>query len=175
MSRRFQTLCAVLPTALALALTAPSVTLAAGSEEPEMAGAGDAGNAARELYDQGLEEVEAGQFAAARDLFRKSLRRAPNDPDALNMLAYSQRKTGNLDTAIKTYQLALRARPEFPQAREYLGEAYLEAALRELAALREAGAEGRSSREMLEAALRDAAARLDAEPAAARAPSSSEW
>ncbi len=110
-------------------------------------------------YTRGLEEVEAGDFEAARASFEQALRKSPRDPDIVNMLAYSQRKSGQLDRAIHTYKKALKLRPRFPQAREYLAEAYLQAALRELETLESYGDEAQKERDQLIRALEAAAAR----------------
>ena len=48
------------------------------------------------------------------------------------MLAFSERKQGNLDEAFEYYAKALALRPKFPEAREYLAEAHIQAALKEL-------------------------------------------
>lgn len=127
---------------------------AAGS--PRRASGGDG---PPEAYAKGLEQVKAGDFEAARQSFERAERKAPRDPDVLNMLAYSQRKTGQLERAIRTYQKALKLRPRFPQAREYLGEAYLQAALRELETLEGYGEEAGKERDQLIQALEAAAAR----------------
>ena len=76
------------------------------------------------------------------------------------MLAYSQRKSGHLDLAIETYKKAIRLRGRFPQAREYLAEAYLQASLRELATLRSYGDSGAREAALLVTALKEAANEL---------------
>ena len=115
-------------------------------------------------YDRGMKLVEQGKFRKAREAFELARRLAPTHPDVLNMLAYSQRQTGALDAAIENYRSALRGRPNFPQAREYLGEAYLQAALRELIALERAGTAARREHAMLLRALHEAAAELPPAP-----------
>lgn len=47
------------------------------------------------------------------------------DPRVLNYIGYSLRKSGKLDEGIGYYMKALAADPDYVQAREYLGEAYL--------------------------------------------------
>lgn len=49
------------------------------------------------------------------------------DPRVLNYLGYSHRKIGETDKGIEYYQKALTIAPDFTQAREYLGEAYVQA------------------------------------------------
>jgi tetratricopeptide (TPR) repeat protein len=48
------------------------------------------------------------------------------------MLGFSRRKQGKLRSAIQAYYSALDRKPNFPEAREYLGEAYLQAAKHQL-------------------------------------------
>lgn len=142
------------PTPLLL-LAFAGAALAAGS--PDRSNAKD--DAPPAAYEMGMKLVEQGDFEKARKAFETAQRKAPRDPDVLNMLAYSQRKTGQLDRAIATYQRALKQRPRFPQAREYLAEAYLQAALRELETLEGYGEEGAKERDQVIRALEAAAAR----------------
>lgn len=50
-----------------------------------------------------------------------------DDPRVINYIAFSHRKLGDTDKAIALYTKALEIAPEFTLAREYLGEAYLQA------------------------------------------------
>lgn len=112
------------------------------------------------LYEQGERAADKGDFAAALAQFQAAQAIEANNPDVLNMLAYSQRKTGKIDEAIANYHRALELRPEFPEAREYLGEAYVQAALRELERLKSYGKKGQHEAEELAAAIREAAGKL---------------
>ena len=105
--------------------------------------------------------VEDGVYETARKQFEKAVAQNPNDPDALNMLAFTQRKTGQIDNAFANYAKALRLRPDFPQAREYLAEAHIQAALQQIETLK--GYENAGKKEWAEAviALRQAAAQFD--------------
>ena len=134
-----------------------------GSEPPE---ATDANGPS--AYQRGVELLEEGKFVRARAALENAVRQDPLDPDALNLLAYSQRKSGQLDEAIETYKQALALRRRFPQAREYLGEAYLEASLRELATLRTYGQTANRETAELLTALKAALSRLPATPPAAQ-------
>ena len=115
-------------------------------------------------FQVGMQLVEKGKFLEARASFELAQRLAPTQPDVLNMLAYTQRKTGALDLAITNYKAAIRQRPDFPQAREYLGEAYLQAALRELTALERAGTSAESQHASLLRTLHDVAGELPPRP-----------
>lgn len=161
--------CALLLLALAVATPVAGPARAAGS--PERA---DRDEAPPPAYQEGRARLEEGDFEAARTAFELASHQAPRNADVLNMLAYSQRKSGQLDRAIQTYQRALKLRPRFPQAREYLAEAYLQAALRELATLEGYGEEARSERDQLIQALEQAASR-EAWSAGGESPPKSSW
>jgi tetratricopeptide (TPR) repeat protein len=49
----------------------------------------------------------------------------PNDPRLLSATGFVTRKLGNVDGAFPFYAKALAIKPNYVQAREYLGEAYL--------------------------------------------------
>jgi Flp pilus assembly protein TadD len=89
----------------------PTITTPRVQESPDMV----AGRAA----------VEAKNWPAALGAFGKVVANEPNNPNGHNMLAYSYRKSGNLDMAFKHYNEALRIDPKHRAAHEYLGEAYL--------------------------------------------------
>ena len=138
--------------------TSPPPTASAPAEDPSVS-----------LYDQGMELVRNERFEDARKLFATLVEQDKKDADALNMLAYTQRKTGDLDAALANYHRALELRPKFPQAREYLGEAYLQLALREVDTLRKYGGDGKDELKQLIAAVQQAAAQLDGSGAGAGA------
>ena len=114
-----------------------------------------------ELYKLGQAAADQKDFALALSYFQKARKADPKDPEVLNMLAYSLRKTGKIDEAIETYKEALKLRPEFPEAREYLGEAYVQAALREVETLRGYGGEASEELEELIEAIQEAARGLE--------------
>jgi len=77
-------------------------------------------------------DVEAGKAAVrgkdwkgAIDAFSRVAAKNPKNADAQNWLGYSYRKSGDLDTAFKYYNEALRLDPKHRGAHEYIGEAYL--------------------------------------------------
>jgi len=113
------------------------------------------------LYDQGVEASKNKDFQKALMLFRQALQADNNNPDILNMLAHTQLKLGMIDESLETYKKALQLRPKFAQAREYMGEAYIQAALREIKILKSYGSEGTENLEDLTGALKDAAASLE--------------
>jgi tetratricopeptide (TPR) repeat protein len=125
---------------------------AAGSETKE-----EPKNTWETLYNEGMELAEEGRHAAARVKFEEAYKLQGDDPDVLNMLAFTMRKTGDLEGAFAMYEKALQKRERFPQAREYLGEAHLQAALKQVYALRSYGAEGQEELNALLDALKRAA------------------
>lgn len=129
-----------------------SAALAAGSD-PKPAPK----STAETLYNEGIVLAEEGRHAAALQKFRAAQELKADDPDILNMIAHSLRKTGKLEEAFATYEKALQLRDRFPQAREYLGEAHLQAALIQVQILRSYGAEGEAELAALLDALKRAA------------------
>ena len=102
------------------------------------------------LYDQGMEANKNGDYRKAKTLFEQALSVNSNNPDILNMLAHTQLKVGLIDESLENYKKALQLRPRFPEAREYLGETYIQAALRELTTLKSYGGDGAEQAEDLE-------------------------
>jgi tetratricopeptide (TPR) repeat protein len=118
-------------------------------------------NPAVSLYDQGVTAHKNGDFQKALALFNQALTQDWNNPDILNMLAHTQLKLGMIDEALDNYKKALSIRPQFPEAREYLGEAYVQAALREIKTLKDYGSSGVQQAEDLTKVFKDAAAGLE--------------
>jgi tetratricopeptide (TPR) repeat protein len=109
------------------------------------------------LYDQGMKADKAGDSKTALDLFQKALKKDPKNPEIINMIAHSERKLGMVNEAILDYWKALKLRPKFPESREYMGEAYIQAILLELETLKSYGKEGEEQREDLLKAFKKAA------------------
>lgn len=112
-------------------------------------------------YERAAEAAEDGRCRDALPLLDEALAEAPEDADVHALVGFCRRKTGDLDDAFASYHRALELRPEYPEARQYLGEAHLQAALREIAILRGYGEPGREALDALLAALRDAVARAE--------------
>jgi len=100
-------------------------------------------SAVADAFDQGQRAIKAKDYRTASGYFRTALQNQPNNPEVLNMLAFSERKQGNLDEAFEYYAKALVLRPRFPEAREYLAEAHLQAALQEYHTLQQYGVDGK--------------------------------
>jgi tetratricopeptide (TPR) repeat protein len=115
---------------------------------------------ATRLYDEGRALAEASMHAEAMKKFEAANKERPNDPEILNMLAFTQRKVGQLDAAFENYRKALSLRERFPEAREYLGEAHVQAALEQARVLQGYGADGEKDLAELVAAFARAAVEL---------------
>lgn len=81
---------------------------------------------ARDWYDQGWADSQAGHYEVALKSFQQAVALKSNYAEAYNMLGFCQRKLGNLDQAFANYDRALKLKPDFPEAREYYGEAWLQ-------------------------------------------------
>ena len=112
------------------------------------------------LYNQGVTAGKNNDFQAALTFFEGALSEDNNNPDIINMLAHTQRKLGMIDEALANYKKALELRPRFPEAREYLGEAYVQAALREIETLKSYGSEANENLDDLTKDFKEAAETL---------------
>jgi predicted Zn-dependent protease len=83
-------------------------------------------NAANPDYTAVKAEVDAGDYQAALTQLTALDKETPNDPDILNLIGFSLRKTGHPDQALDYYNRALAQKPDHLDANEYLGELYLE-------------------------------------------------
>lgn len=103
---------------ISLVLSGPA--LAAGSSDSSTTN-----TASSDAYSQGMAAVTAENWALAISNFQTAATEDPSSADAFNMLAYSYRKSGDLDQAFANYDKALTLDPDHEEAHEYLGEAYL--------------------------------------------------
>ena len=70
--------------------------------------------------------IQEEKFQQAITELDEALVEEPENADFLNLLAYSNRKLGNFDTALDYYLRALEIDPDHRGANEYLGELYLQ-------------------------------------------------
>lgn len=84
-----------------------------------------------ELYEQGKLLATEAEYDWALEVL--ALITKQEDAKVLNYIGYSHRKAGRLETGIEAYKKALTLDPNFVQAREYLGEAYILAGKKDLA------------------------------------------
>lgn len=99
--------------------------------------------------------VDAGRYAEALPGLQALDSRTPDNPDVLNLIGFSLRKTGHPDRALAFYNHALALKPDHRGANEYLGELFLELkqpdkARERLAALHEACGDCGEYRELAE-------------------------
>src|ERR1700733_5742781 len=92
----------------------------------------------------GVSLHRAGRIDEAETLYRKVLKRAPNHPDALNLLGVIAHERGRLARAVQLLSQAIRAKPRFPEALANLARSQRVAGDREgsLASARQAVALG---------------------------------
>jgi predicted Zn-dependent protease len=83
-------------------------------------------NAANPDYMAVKSMVDAGDYKSALTRLTALDQETPNDPDVLNLIGFSLRKTGHPDQALDYYTRALAQKPDHLGANEYLGELYLE-------------------------------------------------
>ena len=83
-------------------------------------------NAANGDFTSAKALVDAGKFDEALPPLLALDKATPQNPDILNLIGFSLRKTGHADQALDYYNRALALQPEHLGANEYLGELYLE-------------------------------------------------
>lgn len=156
MDKRIRLLSLLMAISLAMVIT----VYAAGTSSSSWEKRTSQENPAVPLYDQGVEATKNNDFKKALALFERALREDRNNPDILNMLAHTQLKLNMVDESLENYKKALKLRPKFPEAREYLGEAYIQAVLREIKILESYGSQAGENLEDLKKAFKDAAENL---------------
>ena len=80
---------------------------------------------AKALAKDGKEKDAKKKFGKALGKFQGIVESYPGYYEAWNMLGYCARKTGDLKRAFDAYQKCLTINPEYEEAHEYLGEAYV--------------------------------------------------
>lgn len=70
--------------------------------------------------------IKSQRWDAAIRTLKAIVANSPNNADALNLLGYSLRKSGDYDNAQGFYLKALKINPRHKGANEYLGELYVE-------------------------------------------------
>ena len=123
---------------ICLALSLPSLAVDSGGG----GGGGDGGGSSGNTSDSGgsgsssdssgptLADVrvmiKSQRWDAAIRTLKIIVANSPNNADALNLLGYSLRKSGDPDNALGFYLKALKVNPRHKGANEYLGELYVE-------------------------------------------------
>lgn len=70
--------------------------------------------------------IKASKWPQAIKVLKQIVGGSPNNADALNLLGYSLRKSGDMEHALGFYLKALKINPRHKGANEYLGELYVE-------------------------------------------------
>ena len=74
---------------------------------------------------QARDMVKGENYNQAIPLLNKVIAQQPKNADAMNLLAYSQRKTDDFQASLANYKKALAIDPSHKDAHEYIGELYL--------------------------------------------------
>jgi len=77
-------------------------------------------------YKQAKSLIDDDKYSEAIPILQKLVKDKGAYADALNLLGYSYRKSGDAKTALDYYNQALAMEPKHLGANEYLGELYLE-------------------------------------------------
>ena len=85
-----------------------------------------AGSDDSDALEEVREAIDGQDYSQAIKLLQELLADDPQDADALNLMGYSYRKSGQLEQALSYYRQALRIDPKHLGANEYLGELYLQ-------------------------------------------------
>lgn len=117
---------------------------------------------AKALQKTGKEKDAKKKFGKALGRFRDIVESYPGYYEAWNMLGFCARKTGDLKRAFDAYEKCLSINPEYEEAHEYLGEAYVVAGDLVKAKEQLAWLKTRSSEEAEE--LEEAIAKAEAAP-----------
>lgn len=70
--------------------------------------------------------IKASKWPQAIKMLKAIIAGSPNNADALNLLGYSLRKSGDTEHALGFYLKALKINPRHKGANEYLGELYVQ-------------------------------------------------
>lgn len=97
----------------------------------------------QKVYNLGVRALSNNDFSKALAYFKQALEQDKNSADALMMIGYTQTRLGNPDDAIVNLKTALKMQPNSAKNRQYLGEAYLRAAVQEMDILNSYGDKGR--------------------------------
>ena len=74
---------------------------------------------------QARDLIKGEHYNRAIPLLNKVIAQQPKNADAMNLLAYSQRKTDDIQASLANYKKALAIEPSHKDAHEYIGELYL--------------------------------------------------
>jgi tetratricopeptide (TPR) repeat protein len=78
------------------------------------------------VYNHGLRLADNGDYLGAEASYRQAIALDATLPEAWNGLGHSLKKQKRFPESLAAYDEALRLRPDFPLALQYLGELYVE-------------------------------------------------
>jgi tetratricopeptide (TPR) repeat protein len=110
---------------------APKCTTGQVMKEKACVAVKGSGLADKDFYDQAVKLATEGQYDWSLQVLAEM--KDQGTPEVLNYLGYNNRKAGRVDIAIEHYLKAIALKPDFVQAREYLGEGYVTAGKMDLA------------------------------------------
>ena len=111
--------------ALILLLT-PVAAARAADSEPASVAPGAPAVSAQSRFNDGLALTGKKDWAGAERAYRDALRLDPAMPEGWNGLGFALRNQKKYPESIAAYEEALKRRPHYAQALEYLGEAYVQ-------------------------------------------------
>jgi len=76
-------------------------------------------------YESGVKAARAGDWHMSLHYLKRSVRRDPQDADALTVLALSYRKLGRMQESMRFFEAALAVDPDHRSANLHAGDAYL--------------------------------------------------
>jgi tetratricopeptide (TPR) repeat protein len=115
-------------TLAAMCATGPALAVdtGGGSSGGYSSDGGGGGGSSGPTIDDARSLIERGRFKDAIGVLRHVVEAEPRNADALNLLGFSLRKSGDMRNAQGFYLKALKIRPNHRGANEYLGELYVE-------------------------------------------------
>lgn len=97
------------------------------------------GSQSSSQYNMGVSALNNKDYNQALEYFKQALKQDKNNADTMIMIGYTQVNLGNPDDAIASLKAALQIQPRSAKAREFLGEAYIRAAVQEMDTLNSYG------------------------------------
>jgi tetratricopeptide (TPR) repeat protein len=79
-----------------------------------------------DMVNEARAAIEAGDYAAAMASLTEVLSQNPGNADALNLMGFASRKSGDMDGAARYYEAALAVDPSHLGALEYQGEMFIQ-------------------------------------------------
>ncbi len=98
---------------------------AASSDNNSSGGSSNSGGGKVDYFDRGQKDFENGEWKDAVKNLKKAVAEDSSNAEAYNLMGYSYRRMGEVDSAFDAYAKALDINPKHRGAHEYLGQTYL--------------------------------------------------